>query len=621
MKNPLKFLKHIVKDPIKTIAEADARKKEIMPLLFGSVGVMVASVILQTVAELDFMTIFSFIGLLGAGFCGFLLMVIKKAKTKFQALTCDKCNTLAEIKTPEDFAKYVSYTVEKDEAKFNGYTGNKNPTDGVYSQVKFSGSASAVLSVALTCPHCGEVKRLRFSADPFKCHAEATKVGVLQFAGVSASLEAAVKAAVNDYNDPNKKGSIPYSFQSSKNPCFENRYSLKGSNGVGARPNYMGVIIDYHKDVEEILEHYFVFNELTGTLIDPDAASKKNTKPKNAETSSSQNDSNIEPVQTVPSDLEDLQMYKSPAYESEITKDKGTVAPVVPICETLPEEPSAVVPETKEKQNYEHKKFNKLAAIIVAICAVLIVGGVIVGINLANRNKGEKDDGTNTPTESSQQNETESTTDTIEKINVNDYVGYWHIKENQEKELTIHTGSSDSVNFSLWYSKKNEINNVSAQLEDNVATFSLAVEGAVVKGKLTFQKDEITVSITQSTLEAMPIEELKFTELHMSSLVPNEEEQTDNGDATEDISPVPSTPSDDSSEDSKPPLNEVPYLFNAAENNYEIYKDPSYNSTYVNMLPKGTFTIVAEEYDASNNLWGKLKSGVGWICVAENTGE
>ena len=34
------------------------------------------------------------------------------------------------------------------------------------------------------------------------------------------------------------------------------------------------------------------------------------------------------------------------------------------------------------------------------------------------------------------------------------------------------------------------------------------------------------------------------------------------------------------------------------------------------------FSTISESiYDANNNLWGKLKSGVGWICVAENTGE
>ncbi len=29
----------------------------------------------------------------------------------------------------------------------------------------------------------------------------------------------------------------------------------------------------------------------------------------------------------------------------------------------------------------------------------------------------------------------------------------------------------------------------------------------------------------------------------------------------------------------------------------------------------GIYTIVAEEYDAAGNLWGKLKSGVGWVLL------
>lgn len=273
-KNPLAYLKHIVKDPVNTIAEADARKKEIMPLLYGSLGVLAVGLILQVAAKLDFMAIFSFIGLAGAAFCGFLLMVATTAKKRFAVLTCDKCNTLAEIKTPEAFAKYISYAVEKDEAKFQGYTGNKEPTNGVYAQVKFSGSSSAVLSVALTCPHCGHVRHLRYSAEPFKCHAEARRVGALAFPTTKLSLENAVRTAVNDYNDPDKKASIPYTFHSSKNPNFENRYKFKGANGADAHPEYMGVRIDYRKDAGEMLEHYFVFNELTGSLTDPSKAKK-----------------------------------------------------------------------------------------------------------------------------------------------------------------------------------------------------------------------------------------------------------------------------------------------------------------------------------------------------------
>jgi hypothetical protein len=274
MKNPLTYLKHLVKDPINTIAEADARKKEIMPFLYGSLGVLALGLILQLAAQLDFMAFLSFIGLAATAFFGFLLWVVKKAKERFECLTCSKCNTLAEIKTSEDFAKYVSFTVESDEAVFKGYSGNKQPTDGVYSVVKYTGTSNAVVSVKLTCPHCGEVKHLKYYAEPFKCHAEAKKVGALRFQEVSSLLETAVRTAVNDYNDPQKRAHIPYSIHSSKNPHFEERTTLKGANSIGAHPEYMGATIDFHQDVWELLEHYFVIPQINGTLSDPNKNNK-----------------------------------------------------------------------------------------------------------------------------------------------------------------------------------------------------------------------------------------------------------------------------------------------------------------------------------------------------------
>lgn len=274
MKNPFKYLVHLFKDPVNTVKEAEARQKEIMPFLLGSIGVLALGLILQLAAKLDFMAVLSFIGLVSTVIFLFLLSIASQIKKKFEVLTCDKCNTLAEIKTPEDFKKYVSFTVVKDEATFKGYSGNKEATNGVYSVVKFSASSSAIVSVTLTCPHCGEVRHLKYTATPFKCHAEANKVGALQFPTVSASLENAVRTAVNDYNNPDKKLSIPYSIQSSKNPHFEERFTFKGSNSVNAYPNYMGAKIDFHQDIEEMLEHFFVIPMLNGTLTDPSKSKK-----------------------------------------------------------------------------------------------------------------------------------------------------------------------------------------------------------------------------------------------------------------------------------------------------------------------------------------------------------
>lgn len=274
MKNPLAYFKHLMKDPVNTIEEANARKKEILPWLYGSAGIMVVGLILQVAAKLDFLAPLSFVGLIGVGFFGFLLAVLHDAKKRFQALTCKRCNAIAEIKTPEEFAELVSFVVEKDEAVYKGYNGNKEPTNGAYSLVKISASSSAVLSVDLTCPKCGEVKHLKYNATPFSCHVERKNVPAIDYADVRRSMEDLVRSVVDDYNNPAKKGNIPYTFHSSKNPNFENRYKFKGANGINAHPDYMGVRIDYHKDVEEMLEHNFVLRELQGVLYDPSEKKK-----------------------------------------------------------------------------------------------------------------------------------------------------------------------------------------------------------------------------------------------------------------------------------------------------------------------------------------------------------
>ncbi|MBR5187127.1 MAG: hypothetical protein IKW18_01540, partial [Clostridia bacterium] len=102
----------------------------------------------------------------------------------------------------------------------------------------------------------------------------AKKVGVLQFATVRTSLETSVRTAVDDYNNPDKKESIPYSVHSSKNPHFEERSTLKGVNAPSAHPGYMGATIDFRQDVDEMLEHYFVLNQINGTLTDPNKSKK-----------------------------------------------------------------------------------------------------------------------------------------------------------------------------------------------------------------------------------------------------------------------------------------------------------------------------------------------------------
>ena len=48
----------------------------------------------------------------------------------------------------------------------------------------------------------------------------------------------------------------------------------------------------------------------------------------------------------------------------------------------------------------------------------------------------------------------------------------------------------------------------------------------------------------------------------------------------------------------------------------KIYAGPGYEFAVAQTLAEdGTFTIVAQQWDSADNLWGKLKSGVGWVFL------
>lgn len=270
MKNPIKYFKHLVKDPINTIEEANARKKEIMPWLYGSIAVaVVANVLPGIISALSFLSIFGIIGVFGVMFFGFLLFIIKKAKEKFAALTCNGCNTMATFTTQEDFNKFVSYTASEDVATYAGIS-HPASKDGVVSNVDASAASNVTVSITLTCPNCGQAKHLKYNIVPFKCSMSEKKVLVRDLETVKFRLETAVKEVVKDYNDPDKRKNIPYTIQSVHHPDYENR--TKPQTGS---TTYNGVKIGYRRDVDELVEGFFIHNELNGKIIDLDKPSKK----------------------------------------------------------------------------------------------------------------------------------------------------------------------------------------------------------------------------------------------------------------------------------------------------------------------------------------------------------
>lgn len=66
------------------------------------------------------------------------------------------------------------------------------------------------------------------------------------------------------------------------------------------------------------------------------------------------------------------------------------------------------------------------------------------------------------------------------------------------------------------------------------------------------------------------------------------------------------------------PMREVPYT-TKLPGFAGIYAQPDSGSTYVRDVGQdGVFTITEEAYDDSGNLWGKLKSGLGWVLLIKS---
>lgn len=59
-----------------------------------------------------------------------------------------------------------------------------------------------------------------------------------------------------------------------------------------------------------------------------------------------------------------------------------------------------------------------------------------------------------------------------------------------------------------------------------------------------------------------------------------------------------------------------PYLVYISNPDYPIYKGPGYEYACVGTVEiAAQYTIVEERYDSWGNLWGRLKSGAGWIAL------
>ena len=63
------------------------------------------------------------------------------------------------------------------------------------------------------------------------------------------------------------------------------------------------------------------------------------------------------------------------------------------------------------------------------------------------------------------------------------------------------------------------------------------------------------------------------------------------------------------------PAEKVPFLEKVSISDLNIRKDPGIGCDRVQFCPPGVYTIVAVSDGAGASLWGRLKSGIGWISL------
>ena len=305
-----------------------------------------------------------------------------------------------------------------------------------------------------------------------------------------------------------------------------------------------------------------------------------------------------------------------PVCGSEISEQER----VCPICGSPIEK--IMQTENNQEENIEqsqsqNKSNKKLVIVIISVIAVVIIG-VLVFLFLGkedtkdSQNSASKaevttalviESTTETSTETTTTSVTTETTTTVTTeittttetyADVSGYIGFWH-KESvgYERELTISSVKRNNIIFSLWYYRTDSIEDVPAALENDTAYFNTGD----VQGYLTFEDDIITVVITNSSRVYMPTEVMTFDGRHDHSW------EYEGFDTAADFEP---------------------YVIEVTNPKLSIYDSPSYSANIVGEITdKSRYTIVEEYIEPGQTsigyIWGKLKSGLGWINMYDAT--
>lgn len=325
--------------------------------------------------------------------------------------------------------------------------------------------------------------------------------------------------------------------------------------------------------------------------------------------------------QTISADKQNYSVNTCPVCGSEISEQES----VCPICGSHIEkitqtENNQEEYNTKDIEEFQSQNnFNKKLVIVIISVIIVAIIGILVFLFLGKGDAKESQSDvsssevttalatesatietstettiTSATTETTTTVTTEITTTTETYADVSSYIGFWH-KESvgYDRELTISSVKRNNIIFSLWYYRTDSIEDVPATLENDTAYF----DTGDVQGYLTFEDDTITVVITNSSRPYMTPETMTFDGRHEHSW---EYEGFDTTDTFE------------------------PYIIQVINPKLSIYDLPSYSANVVGEITdKSRYTIVEEYIEPGQTsigyIWGKLKSGVGWINMYDAT--
>ena len=185
-----KNLIHIWKDPVNNSEEVKARKKEIFPLLYLFIGIFLIMAIISAIFPdaQDILMIVCMIPGFGAGACGFLLMVLKKAAQKFADLECDNCKKrIAFDENVQIKVLKKTFTVTKSDR-----TIKKNDIP-VESTISANGKEHITVEITCKCQECGTEKTFTHEFVSVECEKSAVKVPYVQSGAMLVQFEQDVR--------------------------------------------------------------------------------------------------------------------------------------------------------------------------------------------------------------------------------------------------------------------------------------------------------------------------------------------------------------------------------------------------------------------------------------------